>query len=331
MARLDTIESESTGNASFVGVVTSIAGILLVLVTVVADRAWRSAAEVANENVDLAATRQTAQTLEGEVNRLAGAINSVRAESAARRLERDRLGAMLVAAESELGKRRGGLEAEDRKQLDLQRDLAQARAALDELEKKRKEVLEKPDKTIKVESFPTPLSKPVDSKEVHFQLKNGRITYVPMTEFVAQVQELFREKSWKLKDSTEFTDTFGPLDGFTIRYTIVKEDIPWEDAVHTGHGGATIAMDRAEFLPSSAQLGEPVQDALTSKSAFRGRLDDLNAKRTTVTVWVYPDSFADFRFIRKQLYERGFTVAARPLAEGMTIGGSRHGSKSAAE
>ncbi len=279
MARHDAVETESGGNVPLVGVVTSIAGILLVLVTVVADRAWQSASLLANENVDLAATRQAAQSLEAEVNRLAAETNTVHAEAAVRRMERDRLATMLAAADAELAARRGGLDAEGRKQFDLERDLAQARANLEQLEKQRKEAADTPSKTVKVESFPTPLSRPVDSKEVHFQLKNGHLAYVPMNEFLAQVSELVREKQWKLKDSGEFTDTFGPVDGFTVRFTVVREEIPWEEAVHSGHGGATIALDHAEFLPSTSQLGEPIQEALTSKSAFRGRLDDLNPKR----------------------------------------------------
>ena len=332
MARPDVVETESGGAFSLVGVVTSIAGILLVLVTVVADRAWQSAAAMVGISVDLAATQRSEQSLEGEVNRLAAEANTVRAEAAARRLERDHLAMLITAGEAELGARRNTLVDDDKKQLDLDRELAQARADLDRLEKQRKETAEKPDKTVKIESFPTPLSRPVDTKEIHFQLRHGRLAYVPMNEFLAEVIELVREKSWKLKDDTEFTETFGPVDGFTVRYTVVREDIPWEEAMHSGrHGGSSVSLDRCEFLPSSSQQGEPIQDALGSKSAFRGRLDDLNPKRTTVTVWVYPDSFGDFRFVRKQLYEKGFTVAARPMAEGSNVGGSRHGSKSAVE
>ncbi len=331
MARPDVSESESTGSLSLVGVVTSIVGILLVLVTVVADRAWRSASVLASENADLAATRQAAQSLEGDVNRMAAEVNSVRAEGAMRKAERDQLATILTAAEQELAQRRGALDADARKQFDLQRDLAQARADLEHLDTQRKAALEAPDKTVKIESFPTPLSKPVDNKEVHFQLKQGRLTYVPMNDFLSQVGELVREKAWKLKDSAEFTDTYGPIEGFTVRYTVVREDVSWEDAVHTGHGGSTVALDHVEFLPASTTLGEPLQEALANKSAFHGRLDDLNAKHTTITVWIYPDSFGEFRHVRKQLYQRGFTVAARPLSEWMNIGGSRHGSKSAAE
>ncbi len=333
MTRPDAMETESGGAFSLVGVGTSVAGVLLVLATIVADRIWQSASAAIGVSVDMAATRQTEETLESEVNRLVAQINTVRAEAAARRFERDRLATMLTAAEAELAARRNALADDDDKQVELDRELAQAQAELDRLEKQRKTALEKPDKTVKVENFPTPLSKPVDTKEIHFQLKHGRLAYVPMNEFMSQVQELFREKSWKLKDSNEITETYGPVDGFTVRYTMVREEVSWEEAVRKGErgGGTIVALDRCEFLPSSSQLGEPVQDALSSRSAFRGRLDDLNPKRTTVTVWVYPDSFADFRFIRKQLYDRGFTVAARPKSDETFIGGSRNGSKSAAE
>ena len=38
-----------------------------------------------------------------------------------------------------------------------------------------------------------------------------------------------------------------------------------------------------------------------------------------------------FREMRKQMHERGYSVAGRPLAQGQPIAGSPHGSKSAAQ
>ncbi len=34
---------------------------------------------------------------------------------------------------------------------------------------------------------------------------------------------------------------------------------------------------------------------------------------TVVTVWVYPDSFGEFRKLKSALYREGFLAAARPL------------------
>jgi hypothetical protein len=50
-----------------------------------------------------------------------------------------------------------------------------------------------------------------------------------------------------------------------------------------------------------------------------------------VTFWVYPDSFELYSRLRDELVSSGFSVAGRPLPEGMTIRGSPMGSVSAAQ
>jgi hypothetical protein len=50
-----------------------------------------------------------------------------------------------------------------------------------------------------------------------------------------------------------------------------------------------------------------------------------------VTVWVYPDSFPEYRKLKESLYHAGFSVATWPRGEGELIGGSPHGSRSAAQ
>ena len=57
----------------------------------------------------------------------------------------------------------------------------------------------------------------------------------------------------------------------------------------------------------------------------------LDANDTTVTVWTYPDSYAAYRRLKETLQGMGFQCAARPMPEGELIGGSPHGSRSAAE
>jgi hypothetical protein len=64
---------------------------------------------------------------------------------------------------------------------------------------------------------------------------------------------------------------------------------------------------------------------------FHRQLRELNSQDTTITVWTYPDSYPEFRQLKEHLYQRGFLSAARPLPHGHPIGGSPHGSKSAAQ
>ena len=88
---------------------------------------------------------------------------------------------------------------------------------------------------------------------------------------------------------------------------------------------------RWTVIPIASQLGEAVDEALAPTSAFRSALTGHQPDKTTVTLWVYPDSFEVFRLLRKELHQLGFGVAARPLPEGVMIAGSPQGSKSEAE
>ena len=73
---------------------------------------------------------------------------------------------------------------------------------------------------------------------------------------------------------------------------------------------------------------ESAEAALASNSDFRRMVDRLDPELATVTLWVYPDSFALYRQLRDYLADRGLTVAGRPMPEGMAIGFSPRGSAS---
>ena len=81
----------------------------------------------------------------------------------------------------------------------------------------------------------------------------------------------------------------------------------------------------------TSQLGEPVDEAFGTHADLKRRLERSSPEATTVTIWTYPDSFGDFRKLKKTLFELGYTTAARPLPQGILIGGSPSGSKSAAQ
>ena len=51
-------------------------------------------------------------------------------------------------------------------------------------------------------------------------------------------------------------------------------------------------------------------------------LGAFNPNAVTVTVWVYPDSFPEFRELKEELYQLGFLTASRPMPDGQPISGS---------
>jgi hypothetical protein len=53
--------------------------------------------------------------------------------------------------------------------------------------------------------------------------------------------------------------------------------------------------------------------------------------QTTLTFWVYPDSFAAYRRLQEFAQSEGFAVATRPLPHGVAIAGSPNGSRSSSQ
>ena len=85
------------------------------------------------------------------------------------------------------------------------------------------------------------------------------------------------------------------------------------------------------LLPTDNTLGEPAGEALGEGSRFREVLAAYRPDETTVTIWVYEESFAEFRALKKALYRMGYATAGRPLPRNVPIGGSPDGTKSAAQ
>jgi hypothetical protein len=92
-----------------------------------------------------------------------------------------------------------------------------------------------------------------------------------------------------------------------------------------------IQLVRWELIPVTSELGEPVDQALAADADLKQRLQRSSPDATTVTVWTYPDSFGNFRTLKEALFELGYATAARPLPNGILIGGSPSGSRSAAQ
>ena len=83
--------------------------------------------------------------------------------------------------------------------------------------------------------------------------------------------------------------------------------------------------------PLRSPHGQTIDQILNSSSELDIELAGRNPDTTTITVWVYPDSFAGFRKLKEHLYARGFATAARPLPMGQEITGGPQGSRSRAQ
>ena len=130
----------------------------------------------------------------------------------------------------------------------------------------------------------------------------------------------------RVADLTDRVMTVGPKQGFEMRYTV---DIMI-------HRTARPDDDRLEGVAGdtgSDRVSESRSDeALRNESNFRRMLVAAPPRRNaTITIWTYPDSFAEYRMLNEELHRLGYATAGRPLPKGFPIGGSPQGSKSAAQ
>ncbi len=154
---------------------------------------------------------------------------------------------------------------------------------------------------------------------------------MPLNELVEKAKADLKRKRPQLSEQRpELTDTVPPEQGFRLTYTIRLRP-PTMDEIQESGSQRPKVEDRVVLTPVADNLGETIDEAFRPGSQFRQALADRRAKDATVTLWTYPDSFDDFRRVKKELYRLGFPVAARPLPEGVPISGSSHGSKSTAE
>jgi hypothetical protein len=74
-----------------------------------------------------------------------------------------------------------------------------------------------------------------------------------------------------------------------------------------------------------------VEQALMPGSTLHSRLNSYQRQLPSVVIWLYTDSFDEFRPLKRALWEMGASVAVRPMQPGSLIGASPHGTKSSAQ
>jgi multidrug efflux pump subunit AcrA (membrane-fusion protein) len=332
MRRPPTDHTADIGSDSFLDVVTNIVGILIILVMVVGMRAKNApleSAESANET-DIAAAAETESlfaegaAVEADIHRLHRQALGLEQELALQDAGRNQLAVIITMAEKELDERKAQLDDRQRQQFEQQAQLATARSDLAEIERQAELAAVDARPAVEVKAFPTPISKTVYGKEVHFQLSDGHVAYIPIEELFELARDETRAHMTRVTDLDNRVLTVGPKQGFEMHFTI-------DVIVNSRQGQMAVRSKEWQVVPVQARLGEAADEALGAGSNFRRVLAQYSPKDTTVTIWTYPDSFGEYRTLNEALHRLGYAAAGRPLPEGFPIGGSPHGSKSAAQ
>jgi hypothetical protein len=331
--------SITTGQDAFLDIVANLVGILIILIVIVgahAGAAARSALTVDNDlesnihSAVLQAQRQELELRELEIDneQLERLIDQEKAY--ARQLTEVRHQRMveLETVRQLVEKQTNDLDRESKDALlakatqrELQHQLADAKATLTALESAR--VSNDPvTKTETIDHYPNPIARTVFTQEIHFRLLSGRLVWVPLDELVDEMKQ-----HWRLiaenKSFQKTKQTIGPVGNFRLQYDL------------DSHGkGATrrVQFRKFDLIPVDQNAGEPVEQALKSdQSQWSTRLRMYSPEKTTVSVWVYPDSYQEHTEIKKWLHSHGYQMASWPMEHGRLISGSPDGFKTSAQ
>ncbi len=182
----------------------------------------------------------------------------------------------------------------------------------------------------KIEHSLSAVSHEVQGEEWHFRIAGDQVAYVPIKELLENVQSEIKNRKELLIKYPRYQGEVGPIDGFTLQYTIERQSLSIVDELRYGQGIMRIGLTEWRIDPEPGFVGESLEQSLKSRSRFQKQLR-LIRSGSTLTFWVYPDGFDTFRTLQAQAREQGFIVAGRPLPLGVPISGSPQGTRSAGQ
>ena len=245
------------------------------------------------------------------------------------RLQSD-LDSRLQTARGLLEERKSEMSATEARDAQQKLDLELTRQAAARLLAQVTELEKKSPPVEKLRHRITPVSRTVDGRELHFRLEKNRIAEVPIDALVERLKEhIERRKDWIVK-TKQHKGQVGPINGFNLEYIIGVEMVSSLEELRSGMGGYRMSMRYWEIHPEESMRGEPEDVALSQGSRFYQALVSAG-QDTTLTFWVYPDSYQLYRKIQAFAHEQGFPIAARPLPHGVAISGSPNGTRSASQ
>jgi hypothetical protein len=337
---------------SFLDVVANVVGIILRLIIVawVGARSYKAFVPPPppppSEEEVAALTAESADPLTNELTRRQAELEEARSklQDQARASREAVEQASVVESElAEVVKRRKQLEAERDAQARTPNDPSPAKRAAsatltamnDRIAKLHKDLAELAKTPVDQQTlrYRTPVSKPLQTDELLFECREGRVTLVDIGRLVEDARRRIQDKSellrhqWRVEDDTE------PVGAFRLHFVVERERSALEEfstgAAPDDRANFRYGISSWQVVPLDTKRGEPAEQALAPGSAFRKVIDTIDPNQTAVTFWVYPDSFATYRALRDALYDRDVVVAGRPLPEGYPISASsKHGTAS---
>jgi hypothetical protein len=326
--------AEAAGQDSFLDIVSNIVGILIILVVVAGLRIKQMPAE-SDDPAKIEAAVQKYQEKTAvfqqthlECLNLSSQLEVMQKQSSLRQAEQADMIHYAANLEAEIRLYQETLDKDSQNSFQLRRELSETDAKLAQLAQNVEWLKQNRPQAVKLENHPTPKTQTVreQEKEVHFRLLEGKIVHVPFSLLFEKLKlEVVRRQSELLMNQSRITGLIGPVENFRMKFSVLRRDLPPQLAYSTGQR-SMIELERCEFVPVGSDVGETLSEALRGDSAFSRRLLVSRQNECTITLWVYPDSFAEYQQVKEFLFKRGYLTAARPLNFGVPIAASPDGS-----
>lgn len=344
-------EEMEFGSDSFLDVVANVVGILIILMVLAGIRAKTAPVNLAEEASEVtpvespppvvttaepadeearAARQRELATLQTQSESLQQELGLLRQATQASESKLSELQSQDAVQKNRIAALSSNLEGEAAALRDNQKEADILEAAVHavrvRLKKRQAEVAtaeKQPNRVEQLQHRITPVSRVISENEteLHFRCLGGAVTVVPIEELVERMKGQMERQRDVILRLKKYSGSVGPVRGWNLNYVVETQQ---------NLGLVRASVSQFELLPETDLSGERSDVALRPDSAFRNELRKADPG-STVTFWVYPDSFVLFRKLQALAHREGFTVAARPLPEGTPIMGSPNGSRSAAQ
>lgn len=273
--------------------------------------------------------RQQAARLRQTISKLGAAKQSLQQELAAAERNRQLADDRLQAARSQADTAAAQDTAERTELAAAERELRDTELQLELLQRRLLEAEAMPAAQV-IQHSVNPIGRVVHGEELHFHLAGGRVSPVPVTELARRlVSQIERQKEMLAKMQT-YEGTLDPIDGFRMRYVIERSRLSLSEELKYGQNVVRMGVSQWTLIPEPGLAGETADQATQRGSDFCQALLTAGGT-TTLTFWVYPDSFELCQELKQFAHRHGYEVACRPLPFGVLITGSPDGSRSIAQ
>ena len=333
------------GHDAFLDIVANLVGILIILVVILGaqstavieemqdqvEEEYQNESKLASESqiAELATYSMRAASAQADSSRLENTIREYDSKILRRKQQRAVLLDLLAQAEAAWAEKKSDFDKRTLEDAQRVTEFKSAQKQLDQLVGTRQHLENQPAPVVAVDHLPTPMAKTVFGDEIHFRLKGNRLSVVPIQQLLDEIKRDFERMAAGVRNGQTET-AVGPIRGFVARYRMEKA----REMISRGgqlQMATRIQLTGMTVEPLQTPHGQTLDQILSNSSELDIELAGRDPNSTTITVWVYPNSFAAFRKLKEHLYARGFATAARPLPLGQEITGGPQGSRSRAQ